>query len=654
MENTRILKKIYLILSPPRFVFALTLLIEVLANLVLLAVPIFIMFLFEKSITNNDLQQLNVFTGLIAGTVFLYYLLQKASDHLKRRIRVSCCERLSQRILRGVDSLAQGLPVGKRSGDLLGLVTYEIPNLALTGLNVLPRFVFDCFKVTAPLAVALLVDIKLALLGLIPAALYVLETRLSPRKIPFFGITYLLWATLLGWYLGNQIILGTFSIGKALAAALYFVIAWKPAKAVISMFFDWKKFINPIQKLCGSLDLKGKRLSKSVGIRVFNNPKEEIVHDVDVKFTPGSLTTIVGNIDSDKLLLPDLIRFFEPNSRIIFIDNSGVTEIKVTGSKGKLSFVSQEAKIFDGTIMDNLLYGNEGLERGDAMRAARIVQAHNFIEKLTGGYDASTGHGGDCLSCEERLRVAIARILLRNPSAVIFDETNCSMNSPVLADILPSLKQTKSVIVIGGNLAIARESDNILFVENGIFVEQGKFDNLTKTNGPFHRYYWRHYGDLAIFKQRVDMEFERMKRYSSKFCIGTCIAKCFDEMLVRQGSKTAHNFVDVLSRLLKKNMRLEDSVAVLEDNIILLLLPEIDNSQLGLFFVRIKKGIENISKKELGRELPENGLLLTGTCISKLNSDSTTKTETLLERLVDAARANLSQNKTSEIFEVWQ
>lgn len=633
---------------------ALTLFVEILANLVLLAIPLLIMFLFEKSITNNDLQQFNVFIGLVAGTAFLYYLLQKASNHLKGYIRASCCEKLSQKLLRSVDSLAQGLPVGKRSGDLLGIIAREIPNLALTGLNVLPKFAFDCLKILAILAAALLVDIKLALLGLIPAALYVLETRLYPKKIAFFGITYLLWATLLGWYLGNQIILGAFSTGKALAVALYFVMAWKPAKSVISLFFDWKKFISPIQKFCESLNLKGKRLSKSVGIHVFSGPQEEIVHDVDVKFTPGSLTTIAGNIDSGKTLLPDLIRFFELNSRIIFVDDWAVTEIKITKSEDKLNFVSQEAKIFDGTIMDNLLYGNEGLERGDAMRAARIAQAHNFIEKLTGGYDAPVGQGGECLSCEERLRVALARVLLRNPSAVIFDETNCSMASPALADVFPSLKQTRSVIVMGGSLAIARESDNILFIENGIFVEQGNFDRLIKTNGPFYRYYWRHYGDLAIFKQHVDTEFERMKRYSSKFCVVACIVKCFDEVLVRQGSKGAYDFVNALSRLLKKNMRLEDSVAVLEDNIILLLLPEIDDNQLGLFFARIKKGVENISEKELGRKVPENELLLTGTCVSKSDKDNAGKTENLLERIVNTARTNLAQNKTSEIFEVQQ
>lgn len=449
------------------------------------------------------------------------------------------------------------------------------------------------------------------------------------------SVTLQLWSVFLTWYLGYQVVQGRLTIGEIVALMLYLDQLEGPVSSFINLFTEWKTNLVSMKRLDEILlhpmedgdekDARDLKLSEgdvaTAHLSFSYSSDEPVLHDIQIDFAPHSMTAIVGGSGSGKTTLVNLLlRFFKPTDGMILIDGQNIAEVRVHELRGRVGIVQQDAALFDGTVIDNVLYGNEGMDRGDAMRAARQAGAHDFIERLPGGYDAQVGTGGELLSGGQRQRIAIARTLLRNPSIVIFDEATSGLDAESeyrIQETISSLRQTKTVIVIAHRLSTIKTADRIMVLERGHFVESGQFDELIEKRGAFYRFYWRQFGGLSSFRQQLDLELERSARYGSKFCLSALRLANYDSIEERDSAAAADKYVDSIDFLLKKSMRMGDNSAVLDRGVILMILPEIEASQLMLFFRRIRATLPKAAEGELEFPLTDTDMIFAGTRITK-------------------------------------
>lgn len=448
------------------------------------------------------------------------------------------------------------------------------------------------------------------------------------------SITLQTWAVFLMWYLGYQVVLGQLTIGEIVALMLYFEQMGGPIQAFIGLFTEWKRSLVSMRRLDEVLEASQEG-DRHAGARDFDlregdvstshltfayAPGEEVLHDIDVRFPPRSMTAIVGMSGSGKSTLINLIlRFFDPTCGAIVIDDQNISEVYIRQLRNKIGIVTQETTLFDGTIMDNILYGNEGRSRGDAMAAARLAGAHGFIERLPGGYDAPAGVGGGLLSSGQRQRIAIARTLLRDPSVIILDEATSALDAESefrIQEVISQLRRTKTVIVVAHRLSTIKTADNILVLEDGRFVEEGGFDELLEKKGAFYRFYWRQFGGLASFRQQLSLELERSARYGSKFCLAVLKLKNFDRIESSEGPSAAERYAEAVDYLIKRQIRMGDNCAILGGGTILVLLPEISARQMKQFFQRMLIGLPRPAGAELPHQLKGDDIFLAGASVS--------------------------------------
>ena len=448
------------------------------------------------------------------------------------------------------------------------------------------------------------------------------------------SLTLQMWTVFLTWFLGYQVVKGRLTIGEIVALMLYIEQLGDPIRSFISLFTEWKTNLVSMRRLDEVLEHPteekgrgGKHLQiteggvETISLSFAYAPDEKVLHDIEVKFEPRTVTAIVGGSGSGKTTLVNLlIRFFNPSAGMILVDDQNISEVRIHELRGKVGIVMQDTGLFDGTVLENILYGNEEKSRADAIRVAQLAGAHDFIQHLPGGYDSSVGTGGELLSGGQRQRLVIARTLLRNPSIFIFDEATSALDAESeyrIQEVVSQLRNTKTVIVIAHRLSTIKLADKIMVLEEGKFVEEGQFDELIERRGVFYHYYWRQFGGLAAFRQHLTMELERSARYGSRFSLAILRIGNYDEIRSKEGAAAAEQFMEEVDFHIKRHIRTGDNCARFVRDTILLLLPEIDVEHLKQFFGRMIHVLPQTSAEELPRPIKARQLHFTGTQITK-------------------------------------
>jgi ATP-binding cassette, subfamily B, heavy metal transporter len=216
-----------------------------------------------------------------------------------------------------------------------------------------------------------------------------------------------------------------------------------------------------------------------------------ILHEVSFTIHPGQKVAVVGPSGAGKSTLARLLfRFYEVSSGRILINGDDIREVTQESLRRAIGIVPQDTVLFNETLYYNIAYARPGAQRDEIEQAARLANIHDFIMSLPLGYDTVVGERGLKLSGGEKQRVAIARVILKNPKILVFDEATSSLDSHSEQLILDALRQVAAhhtTLAIAHRLSTIVDADHILVMQDGRIVEQGTHQALLEQRGSYAR-----------------------------------------------------------------------------------------------------------------------------------------------------------------------
>ncbi|WP_226671724.1 ABC transporter ATP-binding protein [Rossellomorea aquimaris] len=220
---------------------------------------------------------------------------------------------------------------------------------------------------------------------------------------------------------------------------------------------------------------------------------ERTLENVSFSIQPGETVALVGPTGAGKTTITNLLsRFYELNEGRIEIDGRDIRTIKRQSLRQQMGFVLQDSFLFQGTIADNIRYGR--LDAGDeeVKEAAKLANAHTFIEKMPEGYDTMLRADGSGISQGQKQLLSIARAILSDPSILILDEATSSIDTITelrIQEALKRLMEGRTSVVVAHRLNTIRQANQILVLDQGRIIERGSHDELLKEKGFYHGMY---------------------------------------------------------------------------------------------------------------------------------------------------------------------
>lgn len=223
----------------------------------------------------------------------------------------------------------------------------------------------------------------------------------------------------------------------------------------------------------------------------FSYDNVKVLKDVSTKMKEGTLTALVGPSGSGKSTVLKLVaRFYDPQQGKVLLGKEDMKEMNPESLLKRISMVFQDVYLFQDTIGNNIRFGREDATQKEVEEAAKKACCHDFIMKLPQGYDTAVGEGGCTLSGGEKQRISIARAMLKDAPVVLLDEATASLDPENEMDVQKAINQLikgRTVIVIAHKLKTIRSADNIIVLDDGKVVEQGKHEELIKLKGLYAR-----------------------------------------------------------------------------------------------------------------------------------------------------------------------
>lgn len=224
----------------------------------------------------------------------------------------------------------------------------------------------------------------------------------------------------------------------------------------------------------------------------FSYEQRKIIDNVSVEIKEGTTTAIVGPSGGGKTTLCNLMaRFWDVQKGSVKLGGVDVKKYSINSLMKNFSFVFQRVYLFEDTIANNIRFGQPDASMEQVMEAAKKACCHEFIMKLPDGYDTIIGEGGASLSGGEKQRISIARAIMKDAPIIILDEATANVdpeNEKDLVKAIEALTKEKTIIMIAHRLKTVRNADNILVVEQGRIVEQGRHEQLMQKDGIYKRF----------------------------------------------------------------------------------------------------------------------------------------------------------------------
>ena len=225
----------------------------------------------------------------------------------------------------------------------------------------------------------------------------------------------------------------------------------------------------------------------------YKDSDEKVLKNINLVAKKGETVALVGNSGGGKSTLVNLIpRFFDVTGGKITIDGVDVKNYKIKSLRKKIGIVPQETFLFGGTILENIRYANQNASVEEVIEAAKMANAHEFIEKLEQGYETEIGERGIKLSGGQKQRISIARAILENPQILILDEATSALDNEseqLVQDALEKLMKGKTTFVIAHRLSTIINSDKIVVIQQGEIRETGTHEELLNKDGIYKSLY---------------------------------------------------------------------------------------------------------------------------------------------------------------------
>ncbi|MBL4862908.1 MAG: ABC transporter ATP-binding protein [Crocinitomicaceae bacterium] len=221
----------------------------------------------------------------------------------------------------------------------------------------------------------------------------------------------------------------------------------------------------------------------------FKYKDNNVLKDVSFKIPVGKTIALVGESGSGKSTLADLLaRFYDVQEGGIYFDDINIKEASIETLRQQIGIVSQESILFNASVRENIAFGMPNAKEEDIIRAAKIANAHAFIQDLGQGYDTNIGERGNKLSGGQKQRVSIARAILKNPPILILDEATSALDTEsekLVQEALEHLMENRTSLVIAHRLSTIKKADEIIVLSKGEIKERGTHEELMKLQGMY-------------------------------------------------------------------------------------------------------------------------------------------------------------------------
>ncbi len=300
----------------------------------------------------------------------------------------------------------------------------------------------------------------------------------------------------------NDITIGSIVMFVALLSRLYgpvtsfanITVDLTRSMALFERIFKYMDIKQEIADKPGSLKLS--RIKGNIKFQDVNfsyNEKALTIKDINIDIKAGQMVAFVGPSGSGKTTLTYMLpRFYDVDSGTITIDGINIREIKIEALRGQIGMVTQDSYLFNTSIKENLLFSNPDITEEEMFQACKTANIHDLIISLADGYDTMVGDRGIKLSGGEKQRIAIARVLLKNPRIVILDEATSALDSvseSLIQSAIEPLLEGRTSLVIAHRLSTILAADCIYVLEKGQIVEQGTNEHLLELNGVYKNLY---------------------------------------------------------------------------------------------------------------------------------------------------------------------
>ena len=310
------------------------------------------------------------------------------------------------------------------------------------------------------------------------------------------------------WF-GGQLVFTPGNLLDAAAFITYMIIFSQvitPAKTITQAYYNLQKGAASLDRIQQVFDepemimeipdaISKKTFEKEIEFRnvTFAYVREEVLKDVRLVISKGKTIALVGPSGGGKSTLVDLMpRFYDCIKGEILIDGLPIQKMVINDLRGLMGIVSQETILFNDTVFNNIAFGMETATEEEVVAAAKVANAHEFIENMLLGYQTNIGDRGTKLSGGQRQRLSIARAVLKNPPIMILDEATSALDTEserLVQQALENLMKNRTSIVIAHRLSTIQFADEIIVLQAGEIVERGTHNELLERNGIYRKLY---------------------------------------------------------------------------------------------------------------------------------------------------------------------